>query len=113
MAILYAVVARQTLVLAEFSAVTGNVGAIARRILEKLAPDSGSRLCFSQDCYIFHFLRSDGITFLCMANEAFGSVSEPPALVSHLAAIFICFFLDFVQSSSFDDLSFILTIIEI
>ncbi|KAG6485329.1 hypothetical protein ZIOFF_053866 [Zingiber officinale] len=85
MAILYAVVARQTLVLAEFSAVSGNVGAIARRILENLAQDSGSRLCFSQDRYIFHVLRSDGINFLCMANETFGSVSEPPALVSHFA----------------------------
>ncbi|RZR84580.1 hypothetical protein BHM03_00011433 [Ensete ventricosum] len=72
MAILYAVVARGTVVLAEFAAVTGNVGAIARRILEKLPPDSDSRLCFSQDRYIFHVLRSDGITFLCMANETFG-----------------------------------------
>ncbi|XP_074560098.1 vesicle-associated membrane protein 714-like isoform X2 [Curcuma longa] len=72
MAILYAVVARKTLVLAEFSAVTGNVGAIARRILENLAPESDSRLCFSQDRYIFHVLRADGITFLCMANETFG-----------------------------------------
>ncbi|CAL9208697.1 unnamed protein product [Musa hybrid cultivar] len=73
MAILYAVVARGTVVLAEFAAVTGNVGALARRILEKLPPDSDSRLCFSQDRYIFHVLRSDGITFLCMANETFGS----------------------------------------
>ncbi|KAG6511941.1 hypothetical protein ZIOFF_030020 [Zingiber officinale] len=79
MAILYAVVARKTLVLAEFSAVTGNVGAIARRILENLAPESDSRLCFSQDRYIFHVLRADAITFLCMANETFGSASELPA----------------------------------
>ncbi|CAD5184519.1 unnamed protein product [Musa acuminata subsp. malaccensis] len=72
MAILYAVVARGTSVLAEFAAVTGNVHAVARRILEKLPPDSDSRLCFSQDRYIFHVLRSDGITFLCMANDTFG-----------------------------------------
>ncbi|XP_074582875.1 vesicle-associated membrane protein 714-like [Curcuma longa] len=72
MAILYAVVARETLVLAEFAAATGNIGAVARRILEKLPPDSDSRLCFSQDRYIFHVLRSDGITFLCMANDTFG-----------------------------------------
>ncbi|XP_064942025.1 vesicle-associated membrane protein 714 isoform X1 [Musa acuminata AAA Group] len=76
MAILYAVVARGTSVLAEFAAVTGNVGAVARRILEKLPPDSDSRLCFSQDRYIFHVLRSDGITFLCMANDTFGSESK-------------------------------------
>lgn len=75
MAILYGVVARGTTVLAEFSAVTGNTGAVVRRILEKLSEtDSAeSRLCFSQDRYIFHILRSDGITFLCMANDTFGS----------------------------------------
>lgn len=72
MAILYAVVARGTTVLAEFSAVTGNAGAVARRILEKLSSASDSRLCFSQDRYIFHILKSDGLAFLCMANDAFG-----------------------------------------
>ncbi|CAN0900504.1 Vesicle-associated membrane protein 714 [Linum grandiflorum] len=75
MAILYAVVARGIIVLAEFSAVTGNTGAVARRILEKLPVDGDSRLCFSQDRYIFHILRSDGLSFLCMANDTFGSKS--------------------------------------
>lgn len=73
MAILYALVARGTVVLAEFSAVTGNTGAVARRILEKLPNEEGNRMCFSQDRYIFHVLRSDGnLTFLCMANDTFG-----------------------------------------
>ncbi|KAK3007078.1 hypothetical protein RJ639_015982 [Escallonia herrerae] len=72
MAILYAVVARGTTVLAEFSAVTGNAGAVGRRILEKLPAEEESRLCFSQDRYIFHIFRSDGLTFLCMANDTFG-----------------------------------------
>ncbi|KAL3828585.1 hypothetical protein ACJIZ3_017387 [Penstemon smallii] len=74
MAILYGVVARGTTVLAEFSAVTGNAGSVVRRILEKLSETESaeSRLCFSQDHYIFHILRSDGLTFLCMANDTFG-----------------------------------------
>ncbi|KAK4440594.1 Vesicle-associated membrane protein [Sesamum alatum] len=74
MAILYGVVARGTTVLAEFSAVTGNTGAVVRRILEKLSETESaeSRLCFSQDRYIFHILRSDGLIFLCMANDTFG-----------------------------------------
>ncbi|CAH9072664.1 unnamed protein product [Cuscuta europaea] len=72
MAILYGLVARGTTVLAEFSAVTGNTGAVARRIMEKLSGTAESRLCFSQDRYIFHILRSDGLTFLCMANDTFG-----------------------------------------
>jgi len=73
MAIVYALVARGTVVLAEFAAVSGNAGAVARRILEKLPPDADSRLCFAQDRYIFHVLRDQaGITFLCMANDTFG-----------------------------------------
>lgn len=84
MAIVYALVARGTVVLAEFAAVSGNAGAVARRILEKLPPDAESRLCFAQDRYIFHVLRSDaaGITFLCMANDTFGS--NDPFLPSFL-----------------------------
>lgn len=74
MAILYAVVARGTIVLSEFSAVSGNIGAVARRILEKLPPEAESRLCFSQERYIFHILRADGLIFLCMANDTFGSM---------------------------------------
>ncbi|KAF0899550.1 hypothetical protein E2562_020756 [Oryza meyeriana var. granulata] len=75
MAIVYALVARGTVVLAEFSAVSGNAGAVARRILEKLPPEAESRLCFAQDRYIFHVLRSPdagALTFLCMANDTFG-----------------------------------------
>ncbi|CAH1452390.1 unnamed protein product [Lactuca virosa] len=75
MAILYALVARGMTVLSEFSAVTGNTGAIVRRILEKLPAEAESRLCFSQDHYIFHILRSDSLTFLCMANDTLGHQS--------------------------------------
>lgn len=65
------------MVLAEFSAVGGNAGTVARRIMEKLPlQDRGegeSRLCYSQDRHIFHILRgSDGLTFLCMASDTFG-----------------------------------------
>jgi vesicle-associated membrane protein 7 len=91
MAIVYALVARGTVVLAEFAAVSGNAGAVARRILEKLpAADAEPRLCFAQDRYIFHVLRSpaDGLTFLCMANDTFGSQSvSPPFLHSILACL--------------------------
>ncbi|KAL5079551.1 hypothetical protein RYX36_008775 [Vicia faba] len=69
MAILYALVARGTVVLAEFSAVTGNTGAVARRLLEKLPTESDSRLCFSQDRYIFHILRSDGLALQTVIPE--------------------------------------------
>jgi len=47
MPITYALVARGTVVLAEFSNVEGNVNTIARRILEKL-PVADTRATYSQ-----------------------------------------------------------------
>ena len=92
MAILYALVARGTVVLAEFSAVTGNTGAVARRIIEKLPNEADTRLCFSQDGYIFHILRIDGLTFLCMANDTFGSAYLPLSLFFSLFYFFVIYF---------------------
>lgn len=98
MAILYAVVARGMTVLAEFSAVTGNTGAVARRILEKLPSEAESRLCYSQDRYIFHILKTDGLTFLCMANDTFGSMSRLWILLKQLLFIFLVCFRPFICS---------------
>lgn len=72
MAILYALVARGTLVLAEFSAAASNAGTIARRILERVSTGGETRASYSQDRHIFHIMKADGLTFLCMANETMG-----------------------------------------
>jgi hypothetical protein len=73
MTILYALVARGTVVLAEFSAASGNASTIARRILEKIPAGGDSRVSYSQDRHIFHIMKADGLTFLCMATDTFGS----------------------------------------
>ena len=73
MTILYALVARGTVVLAEFSAASGNASTIARRILEKIPAGGDSRVSYSQDRHIFHIMKADGLTFLCMASDTFGS----------------------------------------
>lgn len=73
MPILYAVVARGATVLAEHSAAATNAGAVARQVLERL-PDGGadSHVSYTQDRYVFHAKRTDGITALCMADDAAG-----------------------------------------
>jgi hypothetical protein len=73
MAILYALVARSTAVLAEHSAAATNAGAVARQVLERL-PDGGAdcHVSYTQDRYVFHAKRTDGITALCMADDAAG-----------------------------------------
>uniref|UniRef100_A0A1J3GR17 Vesicle-associated membrane protein 711 n=1 Tax=Noccaea caerulescens TaxID=107243 RepID=A0A1J3GR17_NOCCA len=72
MAILYALVARGTLILAEFSATSTNANTIAKQILEKIPGDGDSHVSYSQDRYVFHVNRTDGLTTLCMADENAG-----------------------------------------
>lgn len=69
--LLYALVARGPVVLAEHSLVSGNANLIAVRILEKL-PAEDTRVSYTQDRHMFHVVVADGITFLCMADESFG-----------------------------------------
>ncbi|XP_010906728.1 vesicle-associated membrane protein 711 [Elaeis guineensis] len=72
MTILYAVVARDSVVLAEFSATPTNASAIARQVLEKIPGTNDSNVSYSQDRYVFHVKRTDGITVLCMADDTAG-----------------------------------------
>ncbi|XP_072979188.1 vesicle-associated membrane protein 711-like isoform X1 [Typha angustifolia] len=72
MTILYSLVARGTVVLAEFSATQTNAGAIARQILEKIPGTNDSHVSYSQDRYVFHVTRTDGITVLCVADDTAG-----------------------------------------
>ncbi|GIL62261.1 hypothetical protein Vafri_16555 [Volvox africanus] len=69
--IFYSLVARGQVVLAEYSAVTGNVNVIAVRILEKL-PHEDTRVSYTQERHMFHVMVSDGITYMAVAEEAFG-----------------------------------------
>ncbi|XP_030464866.1 vesicle-associated membrane protein 713-like [Syzygium oleosum] len=73
MGILYAMVARGHVVLAEFSAAAAsNAGVVARQILEKQLPqgNADSNASYSQDRYVFHVKRTDGLVVLCMADDA-------------------------------------------
>uniref|UniRef100_A0A061R962 Vesicle-associated membrane protein 7 n=1 Tax=Tetraselmis sp. GSL018 TaxID=582737 RepID=A0A061R962_9CHLO len=69
--ILYALVARGNVVLAESSVVSGNAHMVAHRILARLPPDD-QRVSYSQERHWFHILISDGITYMCMADEGMG-----------------------------------------
>lgn len=77
MGILYGMVARGLVVLAEFSAIQGNASVIAKQILNKINQGTDnyidSNVSFSHDRYVFHVKRTDGLTVLCMADDAFGS----------------------------------------
>lgn len=74
MAIQYALVARESVVLAEFISTGQSIaGTIARQILEKVPSNEDSHVSYSQDRCIFHVKHTDGITVLCMADDIAGS----------------------------------------
>ncbi|KAK9079981.1 hypothetical protein SSX86_001656 [Deinandra increscens subsp. villosa] len=72
MAILYTLVARGSVVLAEFSGTPTNASTVARQILEKTPGNNDMNVSYSQDRYIFHVKRTDGLTVLCMADDVAG-----------------------------------------
>lgn len=72
MTILYTLVARGSVVLAEFSGTATNASTISRQILEKTPGDNDMNVSYSQDRYIFHVKRTDGLTVLCMADDVAG-----------------------------------------
>ncbi|XP_057968387.1 vesicle-associated membrane protein 711-like [Malania oleifera] len=72
MAILYCMVARGSVVLAEFGGVSTNASVVARQILGKMQGNNDTNVSYSQDRYIFHVKRIDGLTTLCVADDAFG-----------------------------------------
>jgi len=71
MPIIYSLVTRGSCVLAEYTGTSGNFTTVTRRILEKIPPQD-AKMSYGYDGYIFHYIVDDGITYLCMGDEAFG-----------------------------------------
>jgi hypothetical protein len=68
MPILYALVARKKVVLAEYTSSTGNFPTVTRVLLSKI-PESDSKMSYVYDKHVFHYIVDSGITFLCMSDE--------------------------------------------
>lgn len=69
MPILYALVARKKVVLAEYTASTGNFPTVTRVLLSKI-PEQDSKMSYVYDKHVFHYIVDQGITFLCMSDES-------------------------------------------
>ncbi|KAJ2456245.1 hypothetical protein EV183_000172 [Coemansia sp. RSA 2336] len=69
--IVFALVARGPVVLAEHSATTGNFQQVTQAILEKIPPND-SKLTYVYDRYLFHYISTNGTVYLCIADDKFG-----------------------------------------
>ncbi|CEO97607.1 V-SNARE coiled-coil homology domain-containing protein [Plasmodiophora brassicae] len=70
--ILYALVARDTDVLAEYAAlgVSGNFSQVTRVLLSRIDSQKQGPASYVLDGYYFHYLISKGVTCLCMADQS-------------------------------------------
>ncbi|KAF9208408.1 Vesicle-associated membrane protein [Haplosporangium sp. Z 27] len=71
MSIIYALVARGTVILAEYTNSSGNFTTVTEAILVKIPPNN-SKLTYVYDRYLFHYICEDGLTYMCMADDSFG-----------------------------------------
>ncbi|KAF9314543.1 hypothetical protein BG003_004091 [Podila horticola] len=71
MSIIYALVAKGTIILAEYTSSSGNFTTVTEAILEKIPPNN-SKLTYVYDRYLFHYICEDGLTYMCMADDSFG-----------------------------------------
>eukprot|EP00048_Salpingoeca_helianthica_P014427 m.221649 g.221649 ORF g.221649 m.221649 type:complete len:215 (-) comp15855_c0_seq1:220-864(-) len=71
MALVYALVARGNKILAEHTDSSGNFTTVTQSILDRI-PDKDAKCTYVYDRYLFHYIREEGIVYLCMGEEAFG-----------------------------------------
>jgi len=99
--IIYALVARGPVVLAEYSPDTGNFTQIARQILQEVAKRRGAdRRSYAAQDSIFHYIVDEmGLVCLCMAHSSAGS-RVPFAFLQDIQSRFLSQFGRSFQSAS-------------
>lgn len=71
--IIYTLVSRGSHVLAEHTERTGNFEQVTRQLLKRIpAENKIMSYVYPKEKFVFHYIVEDGITYLCMADEAFG-----------------------------------------
>ncbi|KAF0554955.1 synaptobrevin domain-containing protein [Gigaspora margarita] len=71
MSLIYGLVARGSVILAEHTNSSGNFTQVTQAILEKIPPNN-SKSTYVCDRYLFHYICEDGLTYMCMADDSFG-----------------------------------------
>jgi vesicle-associated membrane protein 7 len=68
MAILFAVIARGTTVLAQYASCAGNFVEVTDQVLAKISPEN-NKLTYSHGNYLFHYIADGGIVYLCITDN--------------------------------------------
>ncbi|GMI54788.1 hypothetical protein ScalyP_jg7183 [Parmales sp. scaly parma] len=90
MAIVYALIARGKVVMAEYTNTSGNFPTVTRVLLSKIPPND-AKMSYLYDSHIFHYVVEAGITYLCMGetNDAGTKHRLPFAFLDDVRSQFI------------------------
>jgi vesicle-associated membrane protein 7 len=66
--IIYGLVARGTVVLAEYAKANGNFMQVCRLILQKIDTTINTRASYAYDTYFFHYILENGLIYMCMTD---------------------------------------------
>lgn len=70
MPLLFGVVARGTTILAKYASCAGNFNEVVEQVLGKISPES-HKLTYSHGNYLFHYVSTNRITYLCISDDDF------------------------------------------
>jgi vesicle-associated membrane protein 7 len=68
MPLLYTVIARGSTVLVKHASCVGNFSEVTEQILNKISNEN-SKLTYSHGSYLFHYIKEDGIVYLCITDD--------------------------------------------
>ena len=88
MSIYYAIVARGSTVLVDFTEHSGNFQQITMAILQKIDISKDAMTSYSSGEHLFHIITSDGLVYLCLADESYGK-SIPYAYLNEIKKRFL------------------------
>ena len=99
MTILYSLVSRKEVVLAEYTSASGNFPQIVRNFLPKLSVQDG-RMSYTYDNFVFHYCCEDSIIYLAMCNEVAKDQRRVPfAFLDDVKSKFISMYGDKAQTA--------------
>ena len=99
MTILYSLVSRKEVVLAEYTSASGNFPQIVRNFLPKLSVQDG-RMSYTYDNFVFHYCCEDTIIYLAMCNEVAKDQRRVPfAFLDDVKSKFISMYGDKAQTA--------------
>jgi vesicle-associated membrane protein 7 len=70
MPILYTVIARGSTILTKYASCVGNFSEVTEQILNKISAEN-SKLTYSHNNFLFHYIKENGIVYLCITDDDF------------------------------------------